>query len=108
MTPRQSRMARAALDWQRFDLANRAGISASMLVRFETGAYVKPAVIEAVERVLRARGVEFMDAYDGVQVRLEAPAPCPRAMAVPSLDRPAGGPAPAPELPPLSVPVRAG
>lgn len=109
MTPRQCRMARAALDWQRHDLANRAGSTASMITKIETDAYVKPSIVEAVERVFAARGVVFGE-YDSVAVRLDAVPPCPRVMAVPQLDRP-GGPAAAATgaaAPPLSVVAKAG
>jgi transcriptional regulator with XRE-family HTH domain len=61
MTPAQCRMARAALDWTVADLADKAQVGISTVVRFEKGRG-KPiaATIAAMQRCLEAAGVRFI------------------------------------------------
>ena len=66
-------MARAAVGWGVRDLAAKAGVSVSTVVRFEN-EQAEPirATVEAIQRVLEAQGVEFT-ASGGVEPR-EQPA----------------------------------
>jgi ribosome-binding protein aMBF1 (putative translation factor) len=66
-------MARAAVGWGVRDLAAKAGVSVSTVVRFEN-EQAEPirATVEAIQRVLEAKGVEFT-ASGGVEPR-EQPA----------------------------------
>lgn len=61
MTPMQCRMARAALQWTVKDLAEKAQVGISTVVRFEAGRG-KPivATTAAMERTLEAAGVRFV------------------------------------------------
>jgi transcriptional regulator with XRE-family HTH domain len=69
ITPVQCRMARAAIGWGVRDLAAKAGVSVSTVVRFEN-EQAEPirVTVEAIQRVLEAEGVEFT-ASGGVQPR---------------------------------------
>ena len=69
-------MARAAIGWGVRDLAAKAGVSVSTVVRFEN-EQAEPirVTVEAIKRVLKAEGVEFT-AGGGVQPR-EQPAGAP-------------------------------
>lgn len=62
MTPMQCRMARAALQWTVKDLAGKAQVGISTVVRFEAGRG-KPivATTAAMERTLEAAGVHFVE-----------------------------------------------
>jgi transcriptional regulator with XRE-family HTH domain len=62
MTPTQCKMARAALDWTVKDLADRAHVGISTVVRFEAGRG-KPiaATIAAMARSLEAAGICFIE-----------------------------------------------
>jgi hypothetical protein len=55
----QSRMARAALGWGVRDLAREASVGVSTVARFEGGAEIIPATLEAIRRALEKGGVEF-------------------------------------------------
>ena len=61
MTPRQCRMARAALDWSRDDLAAASGVSWRTITRFEAGESVLPPRVLAMRQALEAKGVLFFD-----------------------------------------------
>lgn len=61
MTPRQCRMARAALDWTQHDLAAASGVSWRTAARFEGGESVLPPRIQAMRRAFEAAGVLFID-----------------------------------------------
>jgi transcriptional regulator with XRE-family HTH domain len=73
MTPMQCRMARAALNWTVKDLAEKAQVGISTVVRFEA-ARGKPivATTAAMERTLAAAGIRFID--QGVTFDGEEPA----------------------------------
>lgn len=62
ITPTQSRMARAALDWPIEAAARAAGISSRTLLRFENEQRdIKPELIQAARRVYEEAGVRFLD-----------------------------------------------
>lgn len=62
ITPTQSRMARAALDWPIEAAARAAGISSRTLLRFENEQRdIKPELIEAMRQVYEVAGVRFLD-----------------------------------------------
>ncbi|TAD87007.1 MAG: XRE family transcriptional regulator [Alphaproteobacteria bacterium] len=62
MTPIQSRMARAALNWSVRKLAESAGVGSMTVNRFEGGiAEPKPATIARIRATFEAAGVEFRD-----------------------------------------------
>jgi transcriptional regulator with XRE-family HTH domain len=71
MTPMQCRMARAALDWTVADLADKAQVGISTVVRFEKGRG-KPiaATIAAMQRCMEAGGVRFIE--NGVRYEPES------------------------------------
>lgn len=61
MTPRQCRMARAALEWTQHDLAGAAGISWRTVARFEKGEAVLPAQVQKMRHAFEKVGVLFVD-----------------------------------------------
>lgn len=61
MTPKQSAMARALLEWSRADLAAEAGLSAPTVVRFETGQQVAADSVAAMRAAFEKRRVKFVD-----------------------------------------------
>ena len=68
-------MARAALGWGVRELALAAKVSADTVARFERGDELKQRTIEALQRVLEAAGIEFIDENGGGPgVRLRRPA----------------------------------
>jgi predicted transcriptional regulator len=71
LTPEQCRRAREVLDWTPFDLAVRADVRITVVLRFEDGQG-KPVAsrIANLRRAFEAAGVAFLP--DG-SVRLEAP-----------------------------------
>jgi transcriptional regulator with XRE-family HTH domain len=72
-TPQTCRAARALLDWSQPELAKRAGIGRSTVINFEKGhRATAPANADAMERALRAAGIEFQDG-DSPGVRLRKP-----------------------------------
>jgi DNA-binding XRE family transcriptional regulator len=80
ITPTQSRMARAALDWPIEATARAAGISSRTLLRFENEQRdIKPQLISAARRVYEEAGVRFLetgpDAGAVVPPPLKVPAP---------------------------------
>jgi DNA-binding XRE family transcriptional regulator len=60
LTGRQSKMARAALDWSAEDLARAADISVATLKKFEKGGTIRPNLARAIERALLAQGMRFV------------------------------------------------
>ncbi len=62
ITPTQSRMARAALDWPIEAAARAAGISSRTLLRFENEQReIKPELIRAVREIYEAAAVRFLN-----------------------------------------------
>ena len=70
MTPVQSRMARAGLNWSAGDLALAAGVSRKAIMRFENHGVGGPAVRIAITRSLEAKGVRFIHHRNGIGVML--------------------------------------
>lgn len=62
MTPTQCAMARAALSWSRDDLAAKANLGKSTVVRFEGGTVVADESVAAMRGALEKGGVEFIPA----------------------------------------------
>ncbi len=65
MTPAQLRAARALLDWSVDTLAARAGLSPEAVLAAESGRPASPADLDALEKALRAGGVEPVGADGG-------------------------------------------
>ena len=60
LTATQCKMARAALGWNMKDLAERSGVSANTIDRFENGrAAPIPANLKALRSAFEAAGVKF-------------------------------------------------
>lgn len=60
ISPTQSKMARAALDWGLRDLANHARVGITTVFRFENGqATPIPATLAAIQRAFEEAGIEF-------------------------------------------------
>ena len=62
-------MARAALGWGVRDLAEKAGITANTISRYENGADALGETLARIQRALEAAGVEFTNG-DAPGVRL--------------------------------------
>ncbi|HIJ61486.1 MAG TPA: helix-turn-helix transcriptional regulator [Rhodospirillaceae bacterium] len=65
-------MARAALGWGVRDLAEKAGVAANTISRFENGADALGETLAKVERVLIDAGLEFISENgggDGIRFR---------------------------------------
>ena len=65
LLPVQCRMARAALGLGVRELAAAAKVSIDTVTRFERGDELKERTIEALQRVLEAAGIEFIDENGG-------------------------------------------
>ena len=65
LLPVQCRMARAALGLGVRELAAAAKVSIDTVARFERGDELKERTIEALQRVLEAAGIEFIDGNGG-------------------------------------------
>lgn len=66
LLPLQSRLGRTALDWTVRDLAERAGVAASTVNRFEKGkAEPNNATLRVIRTTLEAAGVMFIDPNGG-------------------------------------------
>lgn len=65
ITPRQCRMARAALQWSLRDLADRAAVSADTVSRMEAGLPIKKVTKDALAQALNEAGVIFASRQDG-------------------------------------------
>lgn len=61
ITPRQARMARAALKWSLAKFARHAGLGTNTVMRFEQGTDSLSSTSEAIEGAFRELGVEFPD-----------------------------------------------
>lgn len=62
LTDTQCKMARVALGWGMKDLAERAGVSANTVERFENGrAKPTPATQKVIRQAFEAAGVRFTD-----------------------------------------------
>lgn len=61
ITPRQSRMARAALDLSLPRLREKSGIGINTVSRFEQGAGMLATTMEKLSRTYQDMGVEFPD-----------------------------------------------
>ena len=61
MKPIQCRMARAALEWSTQELAQRAGVGANTVNRFEGGHDARVSSVEKIQAVFEAAGIEFID-----------------------------------------------
>jgi transcriptional regulator with XRE-family HTH domain len=68
-------MARAALGWGVRDLANRAGVSANTVSRFENGAGARVDTLGLIQYALERAGIMFVPADEagGPGVRLKPP-----------------------------------
>ncbi len=68
----QVRMARAALGWGVRDVAERAGIAANTVSRYENGADAMGETLLKLQRTFENAGVIFIDENDegpGVQLK---------------------------------------
>ena len=65
LSPRQCKMARAALGFTIHDLATRARVSTNTITRLEGGETLRERTIADIRRVLEAAGVEFIDENGG-------------------------------------------
>jgi transcriptional regulator with XRE-family HTH domain len=74
MTPAQCRAARSLLDWTQAKLAEAARIGTSIVTSFErSGRAVAAGAVHAMQHVLEAAGVEFLDGEEpGVQLKKTA------------------------------------
>ena len=61
MSPVQSRMARAGLNWTSDELAKRAGLGVNTVTRFEQGKESYLTTVRKLQRTFEAAGVEFLD-----------------------------------------------
>ena len=67
----QVRMARAALGWGVRDVAERAGIAANTVSRYENGADAMGQTLLKLQRTFEKAGITFIDEDDeGSGVRL--------------------------------------
>ena len=76
MTPFQCRMARAALDWSRADLARRAGVGMETIYRFERERAPHARTVVKIREALEAEGLLFLEEEGvpvGVRFTLVAP-----------------------------------
>ncbi len=59
----------ALLDMSLADLAVAAVVPATVIADFETGAWIRPADLDAIQDALKRAGVEFIDGDLGVRLR---------------------------------------
>ncbi|HVT29356.1 MAG TPA: helix-turn-helix transcriptional regulator [Lacipirellulaceae bacterium] len=59
LTGKQSRMARAALDWGVRDLAGKADINPNTISRFESGKGALTTTVDKLQAVFEAEGIRF-------------------------------------------------
>jgi transcriptional regulator with XRE-family HTH domain len=75
MTPAQCRMARAALEMEIRELAERAKVATGTIVRFERGEVLKERTIDAIQAAIEAAGIDFIaenGGGPGVRIRNSA------------------------------------
>jgi transcriptional regulator with XRE-family HTH domain len=60
VTREQIRAARAVLGWSARDLAERTGVAANTVSRFENGADALGETLTKLQAVLEAHGIEFV------------------------------------------------
>ena len=60
ISPRQCRMARAALNWSNPDLAAAAKVGVNTVSRFEQGGDARRSSLEAIRRAFEGAGVVFL------------------------------------------------
>jgi len=74
MRPDQCRAARALLNLEQSDVAERAGIARATLIDFEKGQRApRPATVAAIRAALEGAGVQFIDPNGGgAGVRLKS------------------------------------
>lgn len=66
MLPEQCRAARAILNLEQSDVAERAGIARATLIDFEKGQRIpRKATIAAIRQTLEQAGVEFIEPNGG-------------------------------------------
>jgi transcriptional regulator with XRE-family HTH domain len=70
MTPAQSRMARAALQFGIREVAKLAKVAPSTISRLEAGETLQPRTVDAIQRALEKAGVVFING-DQPGVRLK-------------------------------------
>lgn len=71
MSPIQCQMARVALRWGVRDLARKAAMSQTTVVKFEQGKSVRAATVEAMQKALERAGIMFIaENGGGAGVRL--------------------------------------
>lgn len=75
MTPDQCRAARAMLNIEQSDVADRAGIARATIIDFEKGQRVpRKSTLEAIRKALEASGIEFIpENGGGAGVRFRKP-----------------------------------
>lgn len=59
MTPSQCRMARAALNWTKAELAEKSSVATNTVLRFEGGGDVRVSSLNAMREALTEAGVTF-------------------------------------------------
>jgi transcriptional regulator with XRE-family HTH domain len=75
ITKEQVKMARAALGWGVRELAEKTGVTANTISRFENGADAMGGTLAKIERVLIEAGLELIpENGGGVGVRFRSPA----------------------------------
>lgn len=78
VTPSQSKMARAALDWSLSDARVHTGIGRATIARFELGEFVRKASSDRLRAAYEEAGVAFIGdgeiskgGGEGVRIRSE-------------------------------------
>lgn len=73
LTGVQVKMARTALGWGVRDLAEKTGLTANTVSRFENGSGAHVGTLSAIEVALTAAGIEFINEPGrvGVAVRVD-------------------------------------
>lgn len=74
ITREQVKMARAALGWGVRELAEKAGVTANTISRYENGADALGGTLAKIERTLTEAGLEFIpENGGGAGVRFRTP-----------------------------------
>jgi predicted transcriptional regulator len=61
ITPVQMRMARAAVGWGIWKLAEKAGMTARTIARIESGSRARQSTLAAIRSSLESAGIEFTE-----------------------------------------------